>query len=285
MATRSDPGFRDAYWRDGFAFPLRLLSAAQAAGYRARLEAAMASHPDTAGMAPYIKTNSHFLFPFADDLIHEPALLDAAEAILGPDIMVWSTSIFLKQPGSPGHVTWHQDLTYWGIGATDQEVTLWLALSPATEASGCLRFLPASHKWQIVEHRDTFEATNMLTRGQEIAVAVNEDEAVPVCLQPGEASLHHGRLAHASGPNRSADPRIGLAIRYIAPTVRQEVGSRDYARLVRGADRHGHFLAPPRPQGEPGEAEISRWRVIADEVSHYFYQGASEEHRLRYSEH
>ncbi len=96
-------------------------------------------------------------------------------------------------------------------------------------------------------HKDEFEADNMLTRGQEISVEVDEAKAVSMPLQPGEASLHNGRLAHASSPNRSVDRRIGLSLHYMPTRTRQIVGDWDSAALVRGEDRFGHFTHTPRP--------------------------------------
>ncbi len=128
-------------------------------------------------------------------------------------------------------------------------VTAWVALSPATRESGCMRFVAGSHLREIVEHRDTFSAKNMLSRGQEIAVAVDDSEAVDVLLEPGQMSLHHGRTFHASHANRSSDRRIGLAIRYIAPSMKQTGERRTVAVLVRGEDRYGHFELAPPPSG------------------------------------
>ena len=58
---------------------------------------------------------------------------------------------------------------------------------------------------------DTFHVDNMLTRGQEIAVEVDESKTVAMALGPGEMSIHNVRVAHASGPNTSDDRRIGMA--------------------------------------------------------------------------
>ena len=120
-------------------------------------------------------------------------------------------------------MTWHQDLTYWGLDDMD-EVTAWVALSPSTTESGCMRFVPGSHKRSLVEHVDTFADDNLLTRGQEIAVDVDESAAADVELRPGQASLHHGHLFHSSGPNTTPDRRIGAAIRYITPSMQQRGG-------------------------------------------------------------
>jgi ectoine hydroxylase-related dioxygenase (phytanoyl-CoA dioxygenase family) len=67
-------------------------------------------------------------------------------------------------------------------------------------------------------------------------------------LAPGEISLHHVRTVHASEPNRTDDRRIGVALRYIAPHVRQLNGGRDSAMLVRGEDRFANFVHEKPPK-------------------------------------
>ena len=111
-----------------------------------------------------------------------------------------------------------------------------------------MKMLPGSHTSEQMPHRDTLAEHNLLTRGQEIAVEVDESQAAYIELQPGEISLHHVRTVHASEPNRADHRRIGVALRYIPPHVRQVNGERDSAMLVRGADRFGHFVheKPPR---------------------------------------
>jgi non-haem Fe2+, alpha-ketoglutarate-dependent halogenase len=64
-----------------------------------------------------------------------------------------------------------------------------------------MRVIPGSHKLDQAPHRDTFSANNLLSRGQEIMVEVDESKAVELPLQPGEMSLHHVRLIHGSEPN------------------------------------------------------------------------------------
>ncbi|MCW5569392.1 MAG: phytanoyl-CoA dioxygenase family protein, partial [Dokdonella sp.] len=121
-----------------------------------------------------------------------------------------------------------------------------------------------SHRGAILPHSNTYAATNLLSRGQEIAVAVDEKKAVDVVLAPGQMSLHHVKIAHNSEPNRAAHRRAGFAIRYIAPHVHQERPIRDTATLVRGVDRYGHFAAEPPPHGELLAADIEihqrHWR-------------------------
>ena len=142
-----------------------------------------------------------------------------------------------------------------------------MALSPITEANGCMRFVPGSHRRAIETHRDTFAEGNQLTRGQVLAVDIDESQAVPVTLAPGELSLHHGHLFHASGPNTTDAWRIGITMIYLAPGMRQVVANKDYARLVRGEDEHGHFECLPRPRFDFDPVGIAACETYANSIS------------------
>jgi len=141
-------------------------------------------------------------------------------------------------------------------------VTAWVALSDASSASGCMRFVAGSHH-QRVDHVDTFADDNLLTRGQEVQIEVDESDATDVQLSAGQASLHHGQVFHASHPNRSNDRRIGLAIRYVSTAMQQTPGGEMAAMLVRGEDRFGHFRQCQQPGGLMRQADIEHWQSIA----------------------
>ena len=170
----------EAYRRDGFLFPVPVMSEDSARGFRARLESLEAQHngaSETADRRPlndYFRQNVHYVSTLANELCRMPSILDAVESILGPDLLVWSVEFIIKEPHTKRVISWHQDLTYWGLGETDHEVTAWLALSPATRQSGCMQFVAGSHKNAIVPHNDTYDDDNLLSRGQEIAVDVDE---------------------------------------------------------------------------------------------------------------
>ena len=252
-------GLAETYRRDGFVFPIEVLSEAEAGSIRADLEAAEAEVADDPERSALLRGSVNHLLPSFDALVRNENLLAAAAQVLGPDLLVWSAGLFIKEARTPKVVTWHQDLTYWGLADVD-ETTGWVALSPATVASGCMRFVPGSHRRRIVPHVDTFAADNQLSRGQEIAVEVDEEDGVAVELHTGQASLHHGHLFHASGPNSTDDRRIGVAIRYIRPTMRQRTGERWMARLACGEDRYGHFDLADPPRGRLHEADFERCR-------------------------
>lgn len=258
-----------AYRQTGYHFPIDVLSAAEVADCRGQLESyeQRTGGPISGGM----RHRSHVLFPWINEVIRHPKILDAVEDVFGPDILCWNTSFFIKEARDPGFVSWHQDATYWGLSSPDV-MTVWLALSPANRVSGCMKFIPGTHTTQV-QHADTFASDNLLSRGQEVAVQVKEDEATLVELAPGQASMHHVLLFHGSEPNQSDDRRIGLAIRYIPTHVKQAVGSRDWATLVRGIDRFGHFEPEPRPKTELDADALAFHRMVTDEQVRVLYRG------------
>ena len=229
-------------YRDhGYYAPIPVLTRAEAGALRHRLEAFEATG---GGMQGAVRHKPHLLFTWLNDLIRHPRILDAVEDIIGPDILCWGTSFFIKERRNPGYVSWHQDSTYWGLEPPDI-ITAWVAFTDSNAANGAMRVIPASHKLDQAPHRDTFAAENLLSRGQQITVDVDEREAAMLELAAGEMSLHHVRLIHGSDPNPSDDRRIGFAIRYIPTYVRHVAGSQDSATLVRGVDTYHHFEERP----------------------------------------
>jgi hypothetical protein len=242
---------RAQYWQDGYLFPIEVMPAAEAQALRAELEEIEAHWLDAGlplPLATYKRVNAHCVLPLAHRIGSDPRILDVVEGILGPDIMIYAVEFFIKEPNTRQIVSMHQDLTYWGLGAVDGLVTAWLSLSPATPASGCMNFVKGSHKNAILEHEDTFDPNNLLSRGQEVKVAVAEKDKHPIEIHPGQISLHHGLTIHGSGPNTTDDRRIAAVIRYCTPDIQQQVAEVDYAILTRGQDRFGHFKSFPAPQ-------------------------------------
>ena len=257
------------YRRDGFHFPVRVLAADEARAYRTRLE-----DQERALGGPLqgnMRHKVHLYLTWLNDLIRSPRILDAVEDVLGPDLFCWSTSFFIKEASDAGFVSWHQDATYWGLSTADV-VTAWVAFADAPVESGAMKFWPGSHRENQLAHRDTFDANNLLSRGQEIAVEVPAGAGVDVPLKAGEMSLHHVLLAHGSGPNTTADRRIGFAIRYIPPHVRQ-LKVRDSAMLVRGRDTHGNFDPEPSPQRDLDEAALAAHRDAVERSAKALYAG------------
>ncbi len=147
------------YDAEGCVFPITVMSPEEAEGHRRRLEEAEAVHgPMHYRVKPYL------FFASAAEIGRHPRLLDAIEDLLGPDILLWDSGYIIKEPHTGGHVTWHQDLTYWGLDS-DALVTAWVALSPSLPENGCMRFLPGTQIGGKRAHRDSYGEDNILHRG------------------------------------------------------------------------------------------------------------------------
>ena len=275
----------EQFERDGYLCPIPALSPEKTAHYRAcyldfyqRHQSRLQALP--ARMHWQIYADTHFVFEWVDALAREPAILDVVEQLLGPDLLAWNTSWFVKFPGDKAYVSWHQDGAYWGL-APMEVATAWVALGPVTPENGCMRVLPGSHHTPHMPQHETFADNNALSRGQEIAVSVDEAQAVDLALQPGQISLHHLWIVHGSNANRSDIPRIGLAIRYVSPRVRQEGGNKPIATLVRGQDTLGNFTLTERPVGNDAVAGEGRHAQMLQRVHDALAKARGSEVRSR----
>jgi non-haem Fe2+, alpha-ketoglutarate-dependent halogenase len=240
------------YRDQGFVFPLRAFSSDTAAAYRADVERTCAT---TAGANAAIngtvsyRVKPYLLFTWAANMVRDPVILDAVSDLIGPDILVFHTTMWWKAKRSPSRVPWHQDGTYFGL-APFEHVTAWIALSPSNTQTGCVRIVPGSHRDGQLPHSDHRDPTLMLSRGQTVVADVDPADATPIVLSPGEFSLHHTMAIHSSDPNTGDDDRIGIGISYIPTRVRHVGPTRLSATLVRGQDRYNHFDLEPRPAAD-----------------------------------
>ena len=93
----------------------------------------------------------HMISPVFDKVCHNSKILDAVESIIGKDILVAGTTLFIKDPDNKGFVSWHQDAKYIGFEPHNW-VTAWLAVTDANEENGCMRMWRGTHKEEIREH-------------------------------------------------------------------------------------------------------------------------------------
>ena len=244
-----------AYDKQGFVSPVNVLSEEDALQHRRRMERAEKEF----GPVHYL-AKMHTILRSPHELATHPRLLDAVEALIGPDILLYNCTYIVKEPRSPSHVSWHQDLTYWGLDSSDGQVSAWLALSRADRESGCMRMLPGSHAAGEREHDlSQPDENNVLFQSQTVH-GVDEKSAVHCELAPGQASLHHGWTLHCSAPNQSGDRRIGLNLQYIAPHVRQLKHSGFSALLVRGEDRFGNYADESPAERDLDPAAVEWWK-------------------------
>jgi non-heme Fe2+,alpha-ketoglutarate-dependent halogenase len=248
---------------DGYLFPIRVLGPDDAAAARRRFEgfeAAMGrryggSKADLHHKAYRFKP--HLLWRWLDELIRRPAILDAVEDLIGPDLLVWSSAFFVKDAGDPGFLAWHQDSATYGLEGADL-ITAWVALTDSTTENAAMRVVPGTHRLGALPHRETFAEHNRASRGETVELDVEETRAVTVILAAGEMSLHHLFTVHGSPPNAGPARRIGYAIRYMPPSMRPVAG-RASALLVRGEDRCGHFEPEPSPAADADPAAVAAY--------------------------
>ncbi len=231
---------RSCYLRDGVLFPLPMLSASEVNTYRAavsELRTAVAENSES------IRWSS-LCFPWAYDLATHPGILDIVEGLLGPEILVWGTLIVSKPARSAHFVSWHQDGAYAELDL-DRSVSAWVALTESNAMNGCMQVVPGSHHLGVA-HRQRQNPDNLLDRGQEVELEIDDDRAWDVILAPGEMSLHHFNMIHGSRPNRSEQDRIGFVIRYTTPALE----SCSFPVIqARGEDPCRHLMLAERPQG------------------------------------
>jgi len=256
----------------GYCAPVDIMPEDQAHSLKLRIEAAEAAFPEE--LSPTNRNNPHLVFKCIDEIAHHPMIIDAVSDLVGPDILLYGTVLFFKEPQSTGFVSWHQDATYMGI-EPHTFVTPWFALTPSNAELGCLKVIPGSHKHGILTHQDTFGEDNILTRGQTIE-DIDESSSVGLVLRPGQISLHHGRVVHGSMPNRAKQRRLGVALQsYMRPGCRQVIG-KNLVQVVRGCGDLSGYSILNRPVEDMDKAAVGERTRANKNWAEILYRGASQ---------
>jgi non-haem Fe2+, alpha-ketoglutarate-dependent halogenase len=241
----------DAYRGDGFLFPFAALSPAELAACRAglqRLETWLGCPVADADVR--WRSQAYAYLPWFYELARHPRILDVVEDLIGPDILIWTSTFFIKEPKSPTFAAWHQDGAYFGLEPEDELVTVWVALSDASREAGCIEAASRHGNPRMLAHFPKGLPNSINRAGQEIVEPIDESRVVAMALKAGEFSLHNALTPHRSQPNEAGYRRVGIGLNYIAPHVRNVGGVRMTAMLVRGEDRCGHYdlIDPPRAE-------------------------------------
>ena len=263
----------EQYHDQGFICPIRVISEQEALSIKDELEQVEKEFPEEINSES--RNNLHLSFAFLDALAHNKIIVDAIEDLIGPDISLWASVMFIKEPSSKQYVSWHQDATYMGLDSLDFP-TPWIALSPSNIETGCMTMIAGSHKTKIQNHEDTFAENNILTRGQVIQ-DVDKSKAVDLILQPGEMSIHHGAVIHGSQPNNSNQRRIGFSLQSYMPNNVKQIVGRNLWTHVRGQKRQdddGMMLDRPRFNMDPNT--VAQRKIANENLSEILYKGAKE---------
>ena len=214
----------------------------------------------------------HLISPVFNKVCLNNKILDAVESIIGKNILICGTTLFIKNANEKGFVSFHQDAKYIGLEPHNW-VTAWVAVTDSNEKNGCMRMWPGSHKEDLKNHEQKFDENNLLTRGQTIE-NVPLEETDPVVLEAGQMSLHHPAVVHGSGLNKSNDRRIGFVVQsYIGNNVDQVLG-KIYVQKARGEDVYKFHQYSNIPQTLMAKEDILSWNKAKDELSKIFYSGS-----------
>ncbi len=259
------------YEDQGYISPIEVLSSSEALEAREEIELIEKKMPNEIDKSG--RYNVHLISPKLDSIVHNSKILDAVESIIGKNILVCSTTLFIKNPNEQGFVSYHQDAKYIGLEPHNW-VTAWVALTDSNENNGCMKMWPKSHL-NIKDHNEKFNEGNLLTRGQTVE-NVPEEEVKSIELKAGQMSLHHPRVVHGSGINKSNDRRIGFVIQsYIGTNVKQTLG-KNSVQIARGEDNYHYHEIINRANALMSEEGILLRKKENDYLQEIFYKGAKQ---------
>ena len=258
------------YEDEGYVSPINIFSNEKAKEIRNEIELIEKIMPEELEKSG--RYNAHLISPLLDEVTHNSKILDAVESLIGKNILVCGTTLFIKNPYEKGFVSYHQDAKYIGLEPHNW-VTAWVAITNSNEENGCMRMWSGSHKDNLKEHDQKFNEGNLLTRGQTVK-NVPGLETIPLVLEAGQMSLHHPTVVHGSELNKSNDRRIGFVIQsYIGTNVKQVLG-KNSVQLARGVDKFNYHEKIGRPQKLLDENDIKLKKQENDNLQEIFYKGS-----------
>ena len=258
------------YEDEGFVSPINIFSKDKAKEIRNEIEIIENDMPEELDNSG--RYNAHLISPLLDEVTHDTKILDAVQSLIGENILICGTTLFIKNPNEKGFVSYHQDAKYIGLEPLNW-VTAWVAITDSNEKNGCMRMWSGSHKDNLKEHDEKFNNGNLLTRGQTVK-NVPKDETTPLILEAGQMSLHHPTVVHGSELNKSNDRRIGFVIQsYISTNVKQVLG-KNSVQLARGTDEYNYHEKINRPVSlmDPNDVKIKKREN--DNLRNIFYKGS-----------
>ena len=260
----------NSYKENGYVSPIDILSPQEAKEVREEIEIIENKCPDI--LEGIGRNYVHIISPIFNKICLNNRMLDAVESIIGKNILICGTTLFIKNANEKEFVSFHQDAKYIGLEPHNW-VTAWIAITDSNENNGCMRMWPGSHKSNLRYHNQKFNQNNLLTRGQTVEDVPIED-TVPIILNAGQMSLHHPTIVHGSGINKSKDRRIGFVIQsYIGDNVEQVLGKM-YVQIARGKDRYKLHEYSNIPTELMNKKDIECRNRANQELSKIFYSGS-----------
>ena len=184
------------------------------------------------------------VLPGFHDLLWNPAFLVPATQLLDGPVRFWHDQLFCKPARHGGVVAWHQDYSYWTRTTPLAHLTCWIALDDSTRENGCLNYVPGSHKWPDLPKPVLTGEMEAIRRSLPEELKDSFD-AVAIELKKGQASFHHARTMHGSGPNDTPQPRRATVINVFRDGVMSNTNEpllQDVPVIPRGEKLRGQFF-------------------------------------------
>ena len=252
----------------GYCGPFQAFSTDEIGALRGRIETFERKHPEGVGK---LYQGPHLIFPWLYDLLSRPAMIEPCADLLGPNLLCNSVGFRIKEPGTGTFVGWHQDKFYAPYNPI--LIVCLLHFTDQTAEHGCLHLVPGSQKWGVLDHEETDNDDNLLTRKQRIRTPFDEMLAVAVPARAGDITLFNHAVIHGSPPNRSKERRINMLADMVPPnSVRP--GRREAAVVVRGVDTLNLYDHEERPKDDYGPLSIARHREAIGVRNEMSYAGS-----------
>ena len=129
-----------------------------------------------------------------------------ASALLGKPVEFWYDQFLAKPPKEGARTPWHQDEGYWGRNLDERGITCWMPFHAVDVENGCMHFVPGAHRDGVIPHRQPEGVQSDL-----LVCDVDEAQVVPVPIQLGDVTFHHGKMPHMTTPNASSRWRRALS--------------------------------------------------------------------------
>ena len=227
------------YNNKGYVSPINIFSKQEAKEIREEIEKIEKKWPEA--LTGLNRNYVHLISPVFDKICHNSKILDAVESLIGKNILIYGTTLFIKNTNEKAFVSFHKN--------------------------------------DLQNHNEKFNENNLLTRGQTVE-NVPLEKTDPIILNSGQMSLHHPKIVHGSGLNKSNDRRIGFVIQsYIGSDVDQVLGKM-YVQKARGEDTYCYHQYANRPLDLMSEKDINFRNKANDELSKIFYKDAAKRGRF-----
>jgi phytanoyl-CoA hydroxylase len=151
-----------------------------------------------------------------------------ARACIDGDLALYRAILFNKSAAGGSDIPWHQDGgQLWGL-SDPPTLQIWTALDDATADTGCLEFVPHSHRAGLATPLGGVVPRSLVALGDAERHAVREP------VRAGEALLIHNWVWHRSGRNRPGQRRLAFSACYMSARtlcMRKRRAPRDFFRV------------------------------------------------------